>query len=271
MSVLGPIGVFDSGVGGLSVLKQFVRFLPFEDYIYLGDTARVPYGNKSVNTVKQYAIECTNFLLEKKVKLIVIACNTVSAVAIDVVKNISNNVPVVAMIQPAANAAIRSTRNNKIGIIGTRATISSNAYNNAIKKIAGEDVSIFSQDCPLFVPLVEEGMLQHQATKLIAVDYLTKLISEKIDTLVLGCTHYPLLKNLLFETMPNVTQIDTGEHAAITALRLLAEEKLLKKEPPELLTKYNIKFYVTDVPTHFYEQAQHFLGFAVDEPELISI
>lgn len=269
MSIENSIGVFDSGIGGLSVLKQFIRFLPCENYIYLGDTARVPYGNKSVHTIRQYARECTNFLLEKDVKLIVVACNTVSAVAIEIVQELAGDVPVIGMITPAASAAARATRNNKIGIIGTRTTINSKAYTSAIKKLSGENISVFSQECPLFVPLIEEGMLEHQATKLIATDYLNKLVSEKVDTLILGCTHYPLLEKLLFELIPYIIQIDTGEHAAITALRLLAEEKLLKKENSELLAKYNIKFYVTDMPAHFYENAQRFLGFAVDEPEFI--
>ncbi|HPI19080.1 MAG TPA: glutamate racemase, partial [Candidatus Kapabacteria bacterium] len=149
-----PIGVFDSGIGGLSVLKQFIRFLPFERYIYLGDTARVPYGNKSYQIVEQYARQSTEFLLEKGVKLIVVACNTVSSIALETIEKIAD-VPVIGMIEPAVNAALRETNNKRIGIIGTRATISTNAYLNTIKsKIGNDDFQVFSKACPLFVPLV---------------------------------------------------------------------------------------------------------------------
>ncbi len=272
MLVDGAIGVFDSGIGGLSVLKQLIRFLPFENYIYLGDTGRVPYGNKSNNTLQQYAKECTNFLIDKNVKLIVVACNTVSAVALETVKNIAKGIPVIGMIYPAAKAALHSTKNNKIGIIGTRATIASNAYLNTINQITNKNsIKVISQECPLLVPLVEEGMLEHPATKLIVKDYLQKLINENVDTIILGCTHYPLLTRNFLEIMPNVIQIDTGEQAAVTALRLLAENKLLKPERQEFAIKYNIKFYVTDIPNQFYELAHKFLGFAVDTPEFITL
>ncbi|MBR3091375.1 MAG: glutamate racemase [Bacteroidetes bacterium] len=271
-AVDNAIGVFDSGIGGLSVLKQLIRFLPFEKYIYLGDTGRVPYGNKSNNTLQQYALECTKFLIEKNVKLIVVACNTVSAVALETVKTIAKDIPVIGMIQPAAKAALHSTKNNKIGIIGTRATITSNKYLDTIKHLTtSKSVNVFSQACPLFVPLVEEGMIDNPAARLIVKEYLQKLIDANIDTLILGCTHYPLLSHLFLELMPNVIQIDTGEQAAVTALRLLAEQNLLQPERQEYSIKYNIKFYVTDIPNQFYELAQRFLGFAVDTPEFISL
>ncbi len=271
MLVTDAIGVFDSGIGGLSVLKQLVRFLPFENYIYLGDTARVPYGSKSVSIVQHYAEECTNFLKSKNVKLIVVACNTVSAVALEVVRKIAGDIPVIGMIQPAASAALRSTKNNKIGIIGTRATITSNAYAEAIEAIAGNAVKVVSEPTPLFVPLVEEGMLSNKATKLIVEEYLHKFIDENIDTLVLGCTHYPLLSRIILDILPNVTQIDSGEHAAVNALKLLAKRKILQEETQTFAIKHNIEFYVTDIPSHFYEQAQNFLGFAVDEPKEINL
>jgi glutamate racemase len=301
-----PIGVFDSGIGGLSVLKQLIRFLPFENYVYLGDTARVPYGNKSDTIVKQYAKDCTKFLLSKNVKLIVVACNTVSAVALNSVQKLAGEVSVIGMIQPAAAAAIHSTNNGRIGIIGTRATIQSDAYSKAINDLVSvqnrigtrahtyskikisdfdsiEDndnskdfVQVFSQECPLFVPLVEEGFLHHQATELIAKEYLQKLIAENIDTLVLGCTHYPMLSQLLRNIMPNVTQIDSGEHSAVAALRLLATRSLLSDESTyntanHNIVRHNIKFYVTDYPNHFYELSKNLLGFGIDTPELISL
>lgn len=267
-----PIGVFDSGIGGLSVLKQLIRFLPYENYVYLGDTARVPYGNKSDNTVRQYAEDCTKFLLEKNVKLIVIACNTVSAVALDTVKQLAGETLVIGMIQPAVNAAVISTNNNRIGIIGTRATINSKAYSNAILELdTAKKIEVFSQECPLFVPLVEEGFLHHSATKQIAEEYLTKLIKENIDTLVLGCTHYPMLSSLIHDIMPDAIQIDSGEHAAVSALHLLTDKKLLAEERTEYIGKHKIQFYVTDYPHHFYSLSQSLLGFNIDSPQLIAL
>lgn len=267
-----PIGVFDSGIGGLSVLRQLIRFLPYEKYIYLGDTARVPYGNKSADTVKHYSRECADFLLERGVKLIVVACNTASSVAMETVREAANGIPVIGVILPAAAAALRSTVNSKIGIIGTRATIGSNAYLNAIVNLSGGDkVDVYSKACPLFVPIVEEGMLRHDATRLIAAEYLEDLKRENIDTLVLGCTHYPLLSQLFTELMPEVKQIDSGEHAAVTALRQLADSSLLADERNEFLIKPEIDFYITDLPAIFYEQAHNFLGFGIDSPIKITL
>lgn len=267
-----PIGVFDSGVGGLSVLKQFIRFLPAERYIYLGDTARVPYGNKSKQIVETYARESTEFLLSKGVKIIVAACNTVSAVALEVVKKTASNIPVIGMIEPAASAALRATRSGNIGVIGTRATISSNSYNEQINSLSNSDeVRVFSQACPMFVPIVEEGLLRHKASKLIANEYLKYLKDSNIDTLVLGCTHYPLLSHLINEIMPDVTLIDSGEHASVSALRVLAEKNLLTDANQQFISKPVIEFYVTDLPVLFYEQAQNFLGFEIDKPNLISL
>jgi glutamate racemase len=266
-----PIGVFDSGIGGLSVLKQFIRFLPSENYIYLGDTARVPYGNKSKRTVESYARECTEFLISKGVKIVIIACNTVSAVALDAVRSAAHNQDVIGMIEPAAGAALRASRSGKIGIIGTRATISSNAYRNRISAISNSNqIEVFSKACPMFVPMVEEGMLRHQATKLIAEEYLTELKNHNIDTLVLGCTHYPLLSHLINEVLSDVTLIDSGEHAAVYALRVLAEKGLLIEPDKEFIEKPKIDFYVTDLPANFYELAKNFLGFEIDEPKVIN-
>lgn len=267
-----PIGVFDSGIGGLSVLKQFIRFLPAENYVYIGDTARVPYGNKSKQIVETYAKECTEFLLSRGVKIIITACNTVSAVAIEAVKEKAGEIPVIGMIEPAAGAAIRATRNGNIGIIGTRATINSNSYHDEILSVANnQEINVFSQACPLFVPIVEEGLLRHNAAKLIAEDYLLKLIEEKVDTLVLGCTHYPLLSHLISEIMPEVTLIDSGEHASVSALRLLAEKNMLIENQKEFISKPSVDFYVTDLPSNFYEQAKAFLGFDIDKPEVITL
>ncbi|MFA5511227.1 MAG: glutamate racemase [Candidatus Kapaibacterium sp.] len=267
-----PIGVFDSGIGGLSVLRQFIRFLPSENYVYLGDTARVPYGNKSGHTVETYAKELTKFLLSKGVKIIISACNTVSALALDIVKQTAGDIPVIGMIEPAASAALRSTRNGKIGIIGTRATIGSNAYLHEIQKLeSGSNYEVYSKACPLFVPIVEEGLLRHEAAKLIVEEYLHELRSKEVDTLVLGCTHYPLLTHLISDFMPDTTLIDTGEHSSVTALRLLAEKNLLLNPDLKFIDKPKIQFHVTDLPTNFFEQAKNFLGFEIDKPHLTDL
>jgi glutamate racemase len=266
-----PIGVFDSGIGGLSVLKQFVRFLPAERYIYLGDTARVPYGNKSDDTVRRYSRECTNFLLDHDVKLIVVACNTASSVALDAIREISK-VPVIGMIVPAAGAAIRATANSRIGVIGTRATINSNAYVDAIYNLShNKEIRVYSKACPLFVPLAEEGMLRHEATRIIAAEYLEELKSEHIDTLVLGCTHYPLLSQLISEIMPGVSLIDSGEHSTVTAIRLLAEKDALADEKKEFVSAPDVELFVTDISGSFYDIASRFLGFSIDKIHKVSI
>ncbi len=272
MDFSSPIGVFDSGIGGLSVLKQLIRFLPSEKFVYLGDIARVPYGNKSEKIVKQYAIECTKFMLSKEVKLIVVACNTVSSVAIDEVKGIAGEIMVIDMIEPASVAAVRSTRNGNIGIIGTRATIQSYSYPKMIKKIISEyEFNIISKACPLFVPLIEEGLLNHPATKIIADEYLKELKAVNIDTLILGCTHYPLLSQLISEILSGVQLIDTGEQAAVVALRKLAINNLIADKSIPLNNIPEIEFYVTDLPPTFNDIAKLFLGFDIQSPQIVSL
>lgn len=267
------IGVFDSGIGGLSVLKQLIRFLPYEKYVYLGDTARVPYGNKSKETVKTYARQSGEFLLKKGVKTLVAACNTVSSVAMDAVVETAGDAPVIDMIKPAAGAALRQTVNGRIGVIGTRATVGSEAYSKAIYDFAGgsDEVKVFQKACPLFVPLVEEGMIQTPAARMIAEEYLEELKKENIDVLVLGCTHYPLLSRLLREILPNVSLIDSGEHASVSALRTLAEKNLLDEERSEFVMKPKIEFYATDLPEHFHEMAIRFLGFSIESPKIAEL
>ncbi|MCX7908286.1 MAG: glutamate racemase [Ignavibacteria bacterium] len=265
------IGIFDSGVGGLSVLKQFIKYLPFESYIYLGDTARVPYGNKSSETIKKYAKECTEFLLSKNVKLIVVACHTVSSVALEEVEKVSA-VPVVGMIRPATKSALIASRNKRIGVIGTRATIASNAYQDYITQNSyNSELRVFAKPCPLFVPLVEEGFINHSATKLVANEYLSDFLEMNIDTLILGCTHYPLLTKVIKEILPDVELIDAGEQAAIFSLRLLAENKLLQEEKDNFLPSPNVEFYLTDMPMNFKEIAKTFLGFEVDKIEIVNL
>ncbi len=265
-----PIGVFDSGVGGLSVLRELLRLMPDESYVYLGDSARVPYGTKSAETVRLFAGQCTQFLLEQDVKLIVVACNTASAVALETIRA-AVDVPVVGMIEPAAQAALNATRSGHIGVIGTRGTVQSHAYPTAIRTLNGHDPApaVHSFACPLFVPLVEEGWTHHPATRLIAQEYLEHLFNADapdIDTLVLGCTHYPLLKPLLHELLPAVHLIDCGEHAAHVARVLLGHAG-----PPSTAAAPCVRFYLTDVPPAFVSIAEQFLGFTVGEVERVGI
>lgn len=247
-----PIGVFDSGIGGLTVVRALMERLPFENIVYFGDTARVPYGVKSVETIAHFTTQIAQFLLEKEVKLLVIACNTMAAVAAQVVKDLSS-VPVLDVIDAGA-ASARGGR--RIGVIGTPTTINSNAYARAIHEYA-PDSRIHSQACPLFVPLVEEGWLDHEVTQLTAQEYMKPLLAEHIDTLVLGCTHYPLLKPLLHRvTGDSVRLVDSAEAMAEQVAQLLAEQHLANPGPAE--PRYD--FYVTDVPLRFQTIGERFLG-----------
>ncbi len=247
-----PIGVFDSGIGGLTVVRALMERLPYENIVYFGDTARVPYGVKSVETIAHYTTQIAQFLLEKDVKLLVIACNTMAAVAAQVVKDLSP-VPVLDVIDAGAVSARGGKR---IGVIGTPTTINSNTYARAIHDYA-PDSRIHSQACALFVPLVEEGWLDHEVTRLTAQEYLKPLLAEHIDTLVLGCTHYPLLKPLLREVAGrDVALVDSAEAMAEQVARLLAEKGLANTGPAQ--PRYD--FYVTDVPLRFQTIGERFLG-----------
>jgi glutamate racemase len=255
MSNSRPIGVFDSGIGGLTVVRALTHHLPHENIIYFGDTARVPYGPKSSQVVREYAAQDTDVLLQHNVKMIVIACNTVSAVALDVVQKRAK-VPVTGVIIPGAEAAAKATVQKRIGVIGTVGTVSSNAYTNAIRQI-DPAIQVFGQACPLFVPLAEEGWTSHKATELIAKEYLFPLTLEKMDTLILGCTHYPLLKGVIGEVLHNaVTLIDSGEATAAAVGSLLDEQDLRNTST----LKPNLQFYVSDVPHKFTEVGERFLG-----------
>ncbi len=263
-------------MGGLSVLRELIRLMPAERYVYLGDSARVPYGNKSVETVQLFGEQCTRFLLDQGVKLIVVACNTVSAVALAGIAA-AVDVPVIGMIEPAAGAAVRATRSGHVGVIGTRATVNSTAYPHAIQRLNRPDlgtVHVHSLACPLFVPLVEEGWIDHPATRLVADEYLTALFEENgtapIDTLVLGCTHYPLLKSLLQDLRPQVSLIDCGEHAAHVAQRTLAAQDRLAPAHSRPAAP-NVQFALTDIPPTFATIAEQFLGFAVPHVARVSI
>ncbi len=255
MKTSQPIGVFDSGIGGLTVVKALTRHLPNENIVYFGDTARVPYGPKSPQVIREYAAQDTAVLVEHDVKLVVVACNTVSAVALDVVQK-KAGVPVVGVIQPGAQSAAQSSKRKRIGVIGTVGTVSSRAYENAIRGI-DDSIHVFAQACPLFVPLAEEGWTDHKATELIAKEYLFPLTLEKIDTLVLGCTHYPLLRGVIDRVLhSSVTLIDSGEATAVAVKALLQETRLLNTST----LKPRMRFTVSDIPHKFSEVGERFLG-----------
>lgn len=249
-----PIGVFDSGIGGLTVVKELMSCLPKEDIIYFGDTARVPYGTKSPNTVIKFSVEDALFLLRFKVKMIVIACNTSSSYGLPELKK-NFKVPIIGVIKPGAEEAVRVTSTGRVGVIGTAATIRSAAYERAIKEI-DPAIRVFSRPCPLFVSLVEEGWLNDGITREIAVRYLRPLKEKKIDTLILGCTHYPLLKEVIGAQMgKGVTLIDSAKQVARHVQEVLAGENLISGG--KHMAKY--KFYVSDEPTKFALAGEKFL------------
>ena len=250
-----PIGVFDSGIGGLTVVRALMRRLPHENIVYFGDTARVPYGPKSPQVVREYAAQDTDFLVRHDVKMIVVACNTVSSVALEVVQKHSR-VPVIGVIVPGAKAAVGVSRKKRIGVIGTVGTIASNAYTNAIRQFDSA-ASVVGQSCPLFVPLAEEGWIDHKATELIAREYLFPLKLQKIDTLVLGCTHYPLLAKVIESVFEGTVElIDSGEATAQEVASLLDESRLRNSSTQ----KANVQFFVSDIPLKFTEVGERFLG-----------
>jgi glutamate racemase len=220
-----PIGIFDSGIGGLTVAAAIRKSLPDESTIYFGDTARVPYGPKSPATVRRYAAEILEWLLREQVKAIVVACNTVSAHALDDLRARSP-VPVIGVIEPGARAAARATRNGRVGVIGTAGTVASGAYRKALQRIR-PDLHVIEAACPLFVPFVEEGWVDHEATRLVAEEYLAPVRHDRIDVLVLGCTHYPMLKPLLRRVVgADVALIDSAEETASELSRVLGETGL---------------------------------------------
>jgi glutamate racemase len=250
-----PIGVFDSGVGGLTVVRALTSTLPNENIVYFGDTARVPYGSKSASVVREYAAQDTDILLTHDPKMIVVACNTVSSVALEIVQKRSN-VPVVGVIHPGAVAASKTTKNKRVGIIGTRGTITSRAYEHSLRGI-DDRIEVVGQACPLFVPLIEEGWEDHLVTETVAKEYLHPLMMATVDTLVLACTHYPLLKPLLQRLMgPSVTLVDSGEAAAQEVSELLRQSGLQNPSP----LSPNIQFIVSDIPLKFSEIGERFLG-----------
>ncbi len=248
-----PIGVFDSGIGGLTVAKEIVKALPRESIIYIGDTARVPYGPRSKEVITRFAKELANFLLKRQVKCLVVACNTISATCLDEIEKISP-VPVVGVVEPTIEMAIQVSKSNKIGVIGTVGTINSKAYEKKIQSLNSK-IQVYSTACPLFVPIAEEGLDDHQATELVAKDYLKDLKDKGIDTLILGCTHYPLLYKIIQKTMgKEVVLADSAKPTAEKLKKLLEEKNLLADAKP----KY--EFYVTDAPERVLVVASRFFG-----------
>ncbi len=249
------IGIFDSGVGGLTVLKALMTALPRENTIYLGDTARVPYGIRSPETVTRYSFENTQFLLAQEIKMLVVACNTASAISLGAVKK-EFPLPVIGVLQPGARAAVAATRSRRVGIIGTEATIASCAYEQAIRALA-PDVEVFSQACPLFVPLVEEGWFDNEVAELVARRYLDPLRTSGIDTLVLGCTHYPLLKDIIGRVMgAGITLIDSATETAKEVAGVLDKLHWERPDPGDAVRRY----FVTDAPARFEQIGKLFLG-----------
>lgn len=251
-----PIGIFDSGIGGLTVVRAIRKLLPNEDIVYLGDTARVPYGTKSPETVKRFALEDAAFLARQNVKAIVVACNTASSWALSDLER-EYDFPVMGVIEPGVKCALSMTKNYRIGVIGTNATIMSRTYTTAIKSL-NKNAAVFSKPCPLLVPLVEEGWINHPVTRETLKLYLLPLLKRKIDTLILGCTHYPLLKNVIRKIIGNqIGIVDSAEACANYVRSKLCEKNLLN---PIADRHGQLLAYVTDSPEHFTHLADRFLG-----------
>lgn len=261
-----PIGVFDSGLGGLTVVRELIRQLPHENIIYFGDTARVPYGPKSQETVIRYSQDVATFLLAQGVKALVVACNTATAYALPTLRA-EQEVPVVGVIEPGARAAVRASRDRRIGVIGTRGTIKSRAYEKAIEKLE-PDATIIAAACPLFVPLVEEGWLDSEPTRIVARDYLAPFTDGRIDTLVLGCTHYPLLKPVIGQTVGRqVRLIDSAEETAAETARVLQDSGLENSGRDG--ARY--RFVASDDPEQFLSVGQRFLGAPLERVEFVTL
>ena len=261
-----PIGIFDSGVGGLTVLHAVTDLLPSESILYLGDTARVPYGTKSAAVVEAYAIRCASFLVKQGAKAIVIACNTASAVAVESIRR-EFNLPVVGVIEPGAEVACRATENGRIGIMGTQGTIQSGAYQTAIES-RRPGTTVFGQACPLLVPLAEEDLVDHRATRLLAQDYLKPLLQENIDTLVLGCTHYPLFKGLLQELAGDKIKIVDSAIAVAGAVKSALDTHRLCT--PEQAAGVH-RIFATDWGQRFEQVGSRFLGNQIPEVEHVDL
>lgn len=265
MSKDGAIGVFDSGIGGLTVLKELLARLPGESFLYFGDTARVPYGTKSPETILRFSRENVTFLLDQDVKFIVVACNTASAEAVPRLQS-EFRIPIVGVIEPGVRAAVDATKSSRIGVIGTAGTIRSNAYQNGIRQLAGKS-KVTAKACPLFVPLVEEGWVDAPVTEMVAETYLGDLRDHDIDTLVLGCTHYPLLDGVIAKVMGNgVTLVDSAVETTSEVERMLESENLRRKDG-----KSEFTVYLSDIAPDFKRVGERILGRKIPRIRLRSV
>lgn len=264
-----PVGVFDSGVGGLTVAREIMRQIPEERIVYFGDTARVPYGNKSKDTILRYSRQIIRFLRTREVKAIVIACNTASAYALDTVAA-ESDIPIIGVINAGARTAVQATRNGKIGVIGTEGTIGSGIYTRVMKQLK-PDIQVMGKPCPLFVPLVEEGLLHDSVTDEIASRYLSVLKGKYIDTLVLGCTHYPLLRSTLRRLMGEDVVLVNPAYETAIELKQLLEERGLERDGREPLQGEKYQFFVSDLAEKFTSFATSILPNEVKETRKIDI
>lgn len=272
MSASLPIGVFDSGLGGLTVVRQIRRLLPAEDVLYLGDTARVPYGTRSVRTVMRYSRACASTLVSRGIKVLVIACNTVSAVALEMLR-VELDIPVLGVIEPGARAAVAATQKHRIGVIGTAGMIASGAYPRAVAAISTR-AEVYGQPAPLLVPLVEEGWLDGDVPRMAAERYLAPLAAHGVDVVVLGCTHFPLLRSTIDEVSSRMlgegaTVVDSAEATAHELAGFLDARGLLRAG--DHTTKGALRLMVTDRPQSFADVASRFLGHSVPEVELVDL
>ena len=259
------IGVFDSGVGGLTVMQHITKVLPKENIVYFGDTARVPYGGKSAEIITRYSIDNAIFLMSHNIKALVIACNTASSCALEKLQQIFN-IPVIGTIYPAAEYAVKVTKMKKIAVLGTKATVNSGIFQKAIQ-LKIPDAEVISVPCPLFVPLVEEGLISHQACKLLVREYLSVLKDKNVDTVILGCTHYPLLRSIIAEELePHIQIVDSAHTCAEAVNQLLQEHQLCNQQS----TSGNYKYFVSDDPKRFREVGERFLGMPLDQVQIQS-
>lgn len=265
-----PIGVFDSGLGGLTVAREIMRNLPRERIVYFGDTARVPYGNKSKPTVVRYSRQIVRFLMQQEIKAIVIACNTATALAIEEVKE-EAGIPVIGVVEPGAVTAAAVTKNKQVGVIATRATTSTNAYAKAIHRIDPE-INVISEACPLLVPLAEEGWIHDRITDEIIMRYLDDLLEHDIDTLILGCTHYPLFRSEIRKLVGDkITLVNPAYETAKELERMLAARTLANEEPMNPDDPYPYRFFVSDEAERFTEFANSILPVDVKNARIIPI
>ncbi len=252
-----PIGIFDSGVGGLTVVKELNKLLPNEKIIYFGDTGRVPYGNKSKETIIHYSLQVAYFLMKKKIKMLVVACNTASSVSLPTLKR-HFHIPILGVIEPGAKTAIETTGTNNIGVIGTLGTVRSNSYKKALKKIRNK-VNVYQHPCPLFVHLAEDGWNNNKIAQMISNEYLKSFKGKKIDSLILGCTHYPLLKDVIQNSVGRkIKLIDSGRETAKEVKKILDKKHLANNH--KMSEKNHSIFYVSDFPHKFKEVSQRFLS-----------